>query len=234
MIESEYNDGMTPLHRAAIDGNLDEVTRLLSGADAKALAREMNGQLEYPLYSALFLGSVNTLTLIAKKEAIFRKLLPYSLDKLDHQNRMMQDTVLHRVVKNGFGSLLNDILSKKENDRLLLIKNSDGSAPIHVAVLNGRLGIVKRILEKQGMSALMDSQGNLPLHLAAGYRSLDMVKACLAAYPEGINISNQHHKTPLDLAKSSNFPEVQAYLIEQGATIDPTEGWFDTQVSSHL
>ncbi|MCH9756234.1 MAG: ankyrin repeat domain-containing protein [Gammaproteobacteria bacterium] len=233
MAESKSEDGMTPLHRAAIEGDLPEVKRLLATDEGEALAHEMNGQLEYPLYSALFLPATNNTALKDNKEAIFRELLPYSSSFLAHQNRS-GDTVLHRMAKNGFSHLVDDMISTKDNADLLSIENEVGSAPIHVAILNGRLGVVKQLLEQEGMPALLDNDGNLPLHLAAGRGSSEMVRICLKAYPEGINTPNGQNKAPFDLAMATNLPEVQDYLREQGAMSNPGNDFFDTQVSSHF
>ncbi|MDF1683930.1 MAG: ankyrin repeat domain-containing protein [Legionellaceae bacterium] len=221
--------GMTELHCAAVTGNLSAVERLLRSSNALGLAHELNGNLEYPLYSALALPAVHTSALKADKEVIFIKLLGLSSERLTHKNRD-GDTVLHRMAKNGFVSLLAYVLPLSNASDLLMLKNKEGRCAIHTAVLSGRLGIVTQLLEQHHVFETKDDEGNLPLHLAAAYGSPDMVKACFEGYKDGINFPNEQGKTPLDLAEDHNLPEVQSYLCEHGGTAHSKSSFCDTYV----
>jgi len=87
------------------------------------------------------------------------------------------------------------------------------------------------LLKHHDVFKLKDKAGNLPLHLAAAYGSLDMVKACFEGYTDGINLPNEQGKTPLDLAEQRNFPEVQSYLREHGGTPGPAGSLGDTYIA---
>lgn len=232
MNESKHESAMPLLHRAAIEGDLIEVRRLL---DMKGgmIAQELNDEFEYPLYSALFLSAAHSEALKTVKEAIFRELLTYSFSVLTHQNGF-GDTVLHRIVRNGFENLIDDVLALKEGAGLLFIKNKIGSYPIHVAILNGRIEIVKKLLLQQGIAEQLDSEGNSALHLAAGFGSLDMVQLCLEHCRKEMNARNSQDKTPLDLAVVNNLPEVQTFLTNNGAIRNPDSEWGSTYVSSYF
>lgn len=223
-------NGMTELHYAAVEGNRPEVERLLQLGNALELVDELNGNLEYPLYSSLALPAVHTSQLKADKKVIFTKLLSLSSEQLAHKNRD-GDTVLHRMAKNDFVSLLTCVLSLSNASDLLMLKNKEGKCAIHTAVLSGRLGIVTQLLAQHHVFDLKDDEGNLPLHLAAAYGSLDMVKACFEGWPDGINRPNEQGKTPLDLAEHQNLPEVQRYLREHGGTHQPAGSFCDTYVN---
>lgn len=232
---SEYEDNVVQLHRAAVEGHLREVETLLSGEneDEQVLAKGLNHALEYPLYSALALSGVHEPSLIEDKKAIFTRLLALTPDVLAHQNRQ-GETVLHRMAKNGFEGLLPQVLSSEANESLLFIKNTSGQCPIHTAVLNGRIQVAQALLKHDQVSSLLDDEGHLPLHLAASVGSFEMVKLCLKAYPEGLEVKDEREKTPLDLALASNTTAVQNYLREQGAESNPVSQWSETFAPSHL
>lgn len=230
MSESKNESDMLSLHQAAIEGDLSMV-RLLLETHGGEIARELNANLEYPLYSALFLPAANTAALKTSKEDVFSLLLKHSFDLLTHQNSS-GDTVLHRLAKNGFENLVDTILSSKEGVDLLSIKNAMGSYPIHVAILNGQIEVVKKLLSQHGIAEQLDADDNSPLHLAAGFGSLEMVKICLEHCREGINAKNSQDKTPLDLAAVNNVPEVQVLLSDNGAIRNPDSEWSSTFVFS--
>ncbi len=211
----------TPLHKAAQDGNLNEVERLLKSEEGAHLAHQLDDTQAYPLYTALSLPATYSTELKADKGRIFKKLLEISRDTVSHQNHY-EETVLHRIAQNDFVNLIDVALKKEDADlrgdaaSLLRTQNILGRAPVHIAVMNSRLGAAKKMLSYDGMASLVDGDGNLPLHLAANFSGLDMVKSCLERYPEGINTRNAAGHTPLDLA-ADNAPEVRAYLSEKGA-----------------
>ena len=57
--------------------------------------------------------------------------------------------------------------------------------------------------------------GNLPLHYAAGYADLDVVKELLRVFPDASRVANDHNNLPLHLAASNEAGvEVCRVLIQ--------------------
>ena len=164
--------------------------------------------------------------------------LKRSFNIMQHRfpNNLKQDyhSIYHdQVVKPLFNNIRQDEVIEQAPS-IVSIPRQDGNYPIHVAVLNGQLDVVQKLLSRPGVAEQKDANDNLPLHLAAAFGTLDMTQVCLHAYPQGINQSNCHAETPLDLAKQSNASDVCDYLIANNGTADPTSEWTRTQSFSPM
>ena len=202
-----YSDSVYDIHRAALNGDKQTVERLCEISEN--VAEQLNRQLEYPIFSALSLPSKDRTTLKIDKIAIFRYLAQKKAadpSYLLHQNTE-GETVFHIIARNGFNELIYEVMQQAPS--IEFIPRQDGNYPIHVAVLNGQLDVVQKLLSRPGVAEQKDANDNLPLHLAAAFGTRDMTQACLDAYPQGINQSNIHSQTPLDLAKQGNTSDVR-------------------------
>lgn len=222
----------TEIHRAALDGDILAVERLCNGS---RMAVVLNSELEYPIFSALFLSAGATDEVKQKKIAIFRYLAQHQSDNVSYlvQQNTSGETILHKIASNGFDALVDEVI--QQAPALLYLARQDRSYPIHVAVLNGRVHVAEKLLlQAAGVAEQTDAYGNLPLHLAAAYGSVEMTKVCLEAFPGGMNQSNDRSQTPLDLAKQHNNIAVRDFLVEKNATEDPMNGWLNTQSPSSI
>jgi hypothetical protein len=101
----------------------------------------------------------------------------------------------------------------------------DDSYIFHAACryLRGELGVsvLSLLLSKDSTAVKVINRGNLPIHLAARYSCLDVVKFLLKAYPESISMLGMGAKSLLHLAVSddiNDIAEVKAkvqYLCDQ-------------------
>lgn len=226
-----YHDSIPPIHRAALDGDKAIVQQLCNSLNNTVDV--LNSESELPIFSALFLpaGAMNVLK--QDKIDIFRYLTERTDSSLLFHKNTIGETILHRIAKNGFEELVTEVVQQAPT--LLHTQREDGMYPIHVAVLNGRMGVVQQLLLPEASVAQQrDADGNLPLHLAAAYGSVEMVSACFEAFPDGVNQSNARSQTPLDLAKENNNIAAFNYLMGKNGKEDPMNRIVNTQSPSPM
>jgi uncharacterized protein len=202
-------DGMSELHRAADEGNLERVASLLQSG---ARTDKANNENQFPLYCALNLDTMDEGDEKERREAIFRLLWGADPDTVLHVDED-GNTVLHQMARYGFDELARDVLTKHPN--LALLPNHQGECPIHRAVLSNRLDVVKALFHVEGVSSLVDYKLSSALHLAARSGTLEMVTLCCKQSPEMLNKKDRFNNTPYALAGRFNTPETQEYLQAQ-------------------
>ncbi|KAF6287479.1 ankyrin repeat domain 27 [Rhinolophus ferrumequinum] len=99
------------------------------------------------------------------------------------------------------------------------VTNQDGSSPLHVAALHGRVDLVPLLLKHGASVGARNAKQAVPLHLACQQGHFQVVKYLLEskAKPDKKDISGN---TPLIYACSSGHHEVAALLLQHGASIN--------------
>lgn len=208
---SATSTGMTPLHLAAVQGHVNTVKTLLAKT-ANPLIENNNKQL--PIQSALFVPILHDSDLIANKEKIFNELAAQAPNSITHQDNG-GDSLLHLMAIHGFDSLAKQSLEK--NEQLAFCRNNFSRYPIHTAILNHQIAIVRLLLEIAKVNMLADSQGRKPLHYAAMYGQKEMVALCCEH--SDINMKDYANKTPLHLAIEANNIAAIPVLLAKGADV---------------
>ena len=144
-------------------------------------------------------------------------------------------TVLHVMAMHGFDELVAEVCAAAPRlleKRMEANQYNGGECPIHTAILNGNLSVVKALYKADHLAATRtDLKKKTPLHYAARYGSVDMVETCLSHHKGLIDIKDDEYMTPLAWAEQNN-EAVKAYLIEKGADEAKIDLRFQTQVSS--
>lgn len=91
-----------------------------------------------------------------------------------------------------------------------------GISPLHRAIDNGNLEIVKLMIKKNTNLNHADSSGWTPLHIAAMHNDLEMVKI-LVHKGANMNAKDFCYNTPLAFARQNNAKEVSQFLRKIGA-----------------
>jgi len=92
-----------------------------------------------------------------------------------------------------------------------------GSSLLHVAVIAGRLAVVKHLV-KMGLPVdVPDNFGLTPLYYAAFNGHLEIVKYFVEHFSVNIHCANLFDQTILDMARKNNHTETVAYLEGLGA-----------------
>ena len=123
---------------------------------------------------------------------------------------------IHSAVYNDNIKLVKKILKKSKQD--IDAKSKAGISPLHIAVKNRDLEIVKILVENGADIDIQDNNGLTPLHYAIGQRRFKIVKY-LIFHDADVNIKNIYGITPLHQAAFTGDMEIIEFLINAGADI---------------
>jgi ankyrin repeat protein len=204
----------TPLHLAALNGNLGAAEALLSHrVDLEALSTSLlSGRAGMqiasggttPLMNAIMLG----------QEEMVRFLLAHGA-KPETTNRTL-DRALHFAAASGHPAVIRQLL-----DRGARVNASDHwqSTPLHYAALYGQLEAAKLLLAARADLEAADEAGFTPLLNAAEHDHLDIVTLLLAKGASR-RARTDAGKGPLRVAATSNALQVAEFLLGLGEKID--------------
>ncbi len=201
-----FKSGMTPLHIAASNGFLETLTVLLAkGAKPDILNQE--GQL--PLHSALLLPMCYSDLLIQHKITIFQLLFgltSHAAERKDKQN----NSIAHLIARYG---LLSPQITIAINTT-----NKQGEYPIHLAIQNKHINIVRAWLTPETICQTNLRNGQTTLHYLAHYGTLELIQQSLP-FIENIDTPDREGRTPLMIAAAHNTNMVFECLLKHGAQL---------------
>ncbi len=230
-IDSLTSDDATPLIWASSKGHENVVKNLLDkGANIKL--KDIHGKTA--LAHAVLQGHFSTARLLIKKGANINQNLLYAskrgykemVDFLLKENAEIDyissknETALELAFKGKHTQTAKLLLSRGANTSL---KNSQGQTSLMNAVLTGKIGLVKLLLNDSKKFPIdlpqinsVDFFGNTPLMTSATHGYLDIVNLLLGL---GANIEtrNRWKESALMLASSKGFHEIVIKLLEHGA-----------------
>ena len=162
--------GQTPLHRAAMEGDVRRIDYLLAhGANIEA--RGISGQT--PLYVAAETGHLNSMKSLLGHGAV-----------LDVQNSVGW-TPLYEAVAYGHADVVEFLLnSGKSPDGI----TPGGFSPLHIAALHGQAAMATLLLSRGAQVDPKTQQWETPLHAAAAQGNLDVVRVLVE---HGANVTSR-------------------------------------------
>jgi ankyrin repeat protein len=194
-------NGRTPLHYAAILGQVEAVRFLLSeNADPARQDREGRS----PLMAAIESSA-------QAKPGRLREALKIS--------EAMTDEILAAIRNQAVdaGKSPHQAVARAVNQT-----NVIGYGPLHLAVTQGRVGLLKKMLQQGADPTLVNKLGGSPLHMAVDFENAEvssqMVEALLeACYRQGgaalvskmVQLKDSLGATPLYVAKVLNRPALE-------------------------
>eukprot|EP01114_Cavostelium_apophysatum_P020374 TRINITY_DN6807_c0_g1_i2.p1 TRINITY_DN6807_c0_g1~~TRINITY_DN6807_c0_g1_i2.p1 ORF type:complete len:695 (+),score=200.18 TRINITY_DN6807_c0_g1_i2:258-2342(+) len=203
---AKRSEAETPLFKAVMNNNVDEVKALLQSPTAK---EEINWQDKFGftvLHSAVSNPNV----------AIIKLLLGFEHTNLNLINND-GNTPLHYFCQkfkspDDCQEIMDIFLNSKTVD--INARNRIGEAPLHKAVFNNaiRLLLVESLLAHKANVNILTASGETPLHYAVRLGRKDLVHV-LVMYGADITIKgNKDNKTPYELALQWGYEDIAGHI----------------------
>jgi ankyrin repeat protein len=204
-------DGFTDLHRAAFEGKLDKVIKLVNDEKEDLNAKSNDGWT--PLHMAAQEGHRNVVEWLI------------STHKIDCNPKASKGwTPLHAASQQGKLDVVQILVTEGATapERKVDPNAADehGQTPLHYAALHGHSRVVAQLIAGgANPDAKNTDSGWTPLHWAAHKGELDVVKALITV---GANAKarDDHNRTPISLAADRGALDVVKYLLEMNVDVD--------------
>ncbi|XP_031640494.1 uncharacterized protein LOC116352218 [Contarinia nasturtii] len=200
----EEDKGVTPLHLAAQNGQVNIVNNLLNqGAAVDAIDYE-KGVTSLQLASQN--GHVNVVNTLINRGA-----------QVNYKDKMGWMAV-HFAARGGHLQVINDLLN--QGAAVDAIDYEKVFTPLHIAAQNGQVNIVNTLIDRGADVNSKNKMDSTPLHSAAQEGHLNVILALLNRGAE-INVRIiDSGVTPLQLASQNGHVNVVNNLLNQGAAVD--------------
>jgi len=249
-LDVHYEADYTPLHCAALYGDL-EMVQVLLGYEVDVSARMYDGPT--PLHCAVSDGprlpnivqsspdvarillehgaDVNARTndrstplLLAvkyRKIEVVRALLGYDANVGTEDEEGR--TPLHEATKDGSVELVRMLL---EHGADVNARTKDSSTPLLMAAEYGSVEVAQMLIKYGANVSAEDEKGRTPLHEAAVYGRVDLVRVLLE-HGADINVRFNDSSTLLHIVAANRSTEDVRVLLEHGANVDAEDeqGW---------
>ncbi|XP_072224749.1 caskin-1 isoform X3 [Leuresthes tenuis] len=203
-VNFQDTDGFSPLHHAALNGNLELISLLLDSQAAVDI-RDQKGM--RPLHYAAWQGKAEPMKMLLKSGS--------SVNGQSDEGQIP----LHLSAQHGHYDVSEMLLQHQSNP---CIVDNAGKTPLDLACEFGRVGVVQLLLSSNMCAALLepkkgdttDPNGTSPLHLAAKNGHIDIIRLLIQA---GIDINRQTKAgTALHEAALCGKTEAVRLLLESG------------------
>ncbi|NGX38714.1 MAG: hypothetical protein KR126chlam1_00024 [Chlamydiae bacterium] len=102
--------------------------------------------------------------------------------------------------------------------------NAKGQTPLHLAASEGKVDMIKALLQAGAKATLADKNEMTPIDVALETRNIQIV----GAFGENLNLPGEDHNTLLTAAAVDNDEEKAKLLIEAGADLNIADGLKNT------
>jgi len=122
-------------------------------------------------------------------------------------------TPLHHAAAGGHEDVAAYLLDRGADPNLV---NSDGFTPLHNCALTGDSATAALLVARGSSVYMRDNLQQTPLNCCALKNNLGVAKA-LVANGADVNDMNENGWTPLRVARYAKHPEIEAWLLQNGA-----------------
>jgi len=241
-LNTKHKSGLTPLHKAAMQGDAALVKLLVdAGADKDVLTKSGNTALSlftrhdisYNKYDVRNMNHVTTAIALGSKLDETDKKGSTALHHAVHNGdaasvKLLVDAGadLNAQDKNGYTALHYAVVNKNSEMVDLLLKagadtkkqDNNGLSPLHAAVINGDAASVDLLLKAGADTNTQGGKYNLsPLHEALIKGNKDVVQLLLKAGADTKTQGNQYNRSPLHSAVVKGDAASVDLLLKAGA-----------------
>ena len=198
------DEGLTPLHRAAKDGDVESLRKYLRYKSVDVNAKGEAGFA--PLHYAAGNGHAECVRLLLEHKDI-------DVNAKANETFWQGYTPLHYAAEYGAVDCVRLLLAHKDID--VNAEDKYGDTPLHYAAMFGKSECVKVLLAHKDIDVnANDKNGWTPLHYAASSGETECVKVLLAHKDIDVNAKDDDGRTPLKVAWKQ---EIIKLLEEHGA-----------------
>jgi ankyrin repeat protein len=193
-----YEDGATPLHYAALDGNIALVALLLN-KNADLNVKNASGTT--PLHEAARTGHIAVMKKLIVKGA--------NINIQDAKGNSVLHIAIPQEVQREVMALL---LSSGATPNL---RDEHGDSPLHIAItLNRSVDVVRTLLESGADVSIHNMSGKTPLYLAVEENRIAYIPL-LIKYKSDIFAADNDGITPFELALKDELPALETMITEE-------------------
>ncbi|GBP65214.1 Transient receptor potential channel pyrexia [Eumeta japonica] len=212
----QANDGETPIHAAAILGNVDVLNEILSVAKQKDSIDCANACGETPLYKAIISGHLECVKALINEGASIKVTLPGDVN------------VLHKACEHGHADILNELCKVDEALTKAMVnamtaRDKRGFGPIHFAAFYNHPKCLEILLSHGADVRLRTTcsphRESTPLHIAAVLGHPDIARIVLNFDKNTVHEVNGMGWFSLHSAAHNGKTEVIPLLLHAGADL---------------
>ncbi|GIY84975.1 ankyrin-1 [Caerostris darwini] len=217
-VNARNEDGETPLHNAARQGQLKTVTQLLEdGAGLDSLSKIGETATHYA--SSIHKEQIHYPT--EDKDLI--ALMLQNGGSVTTETQKNNETAIHYVCRVGNEDILKEIIARLPQSKLQIACNkqaANGWSPLLYACDSGKSLVVQLLLQNGARVDVFDIEGRAGLHLAAEHGHADVIEILLN-HKAFVNVRTKRGMTPLHHAAAQGHTNVVKLLVDKyGAAID--------------
>lgn len=176
-----------------------------------------------PGYSQNFVKGVTGLQIASSfgLANIVLRLVRHGVDTTDTDDD--KRTALHRAAENGHDEVVLILLEHGAEVNAQEAKYDQ--TPLHLAALNGHKAVVQTLLESDADAKMKDSDGWMPIHVAAWTGNEEVARVLLGKID--VDERGRDKLTALHCAAAQGHQKVARLLIQRGADVDAidSDGW---------
>ncbi len=131
----------------------------------------------------------------------------------------MDRSVLYDAIESNYIEIIKILLEHSENAigvMIVNIKDINGSIPLHYAIKNKNIDVVKLLIQYKSNPYMTDLDGYNALHLAAKSNSLPIIKSIISVMTD-LNAKTFKGETALHITINFQYNELAKTLLEEGA-----------------
>jgi len=197
-VDDRDSDGLTALHRAARDGDLEAAENLIIQRHADVNAKTNNVFEATPLHLAAWEGHKDVVQL----------LLSHSAD-VDATDKFKGTMAIHMAASRGHKDVVELLLSHTAD---INVKFDNKATALHLAAWNGHKDVVELLLSHSAdVDATDNRYGYTALHWAARGGHKDVVEVLLS-HSAQVDAKDDDGKTALQIAEQKGFDGIVQLL----------------------
>lgn len=215
--------GNSPLHMAAIKGNLAEMENLLAGGHAVDVR---NKEGNTPLHSAVVMGRVDAVRCLIRAGADVNVQAPTGYRPIHDAAFGGHKEIVEQLINRGASVYVEEGLGK--TPMLLAMEGKQEQVfpllkPIHRAVIAGDIQTLDQLLtENPERINTMDEKGRTPLYLAVVKEKTEIVRRLIERGGD-VNIPDFDGFSPLYRTESGKHAKIREMLLSHKAVYTNTD-----------